>query len=272
MFCPKCGEIIAQDTQLCPKCGEPLADKEIQAETPSDTEAEPEADQWYAPYEERQTESEAGGWYVSYAAQQAEPIGDTSAMLYNRQAKTTARDNAEKRQTGKVIFFCVLVLALILSSVFVVMYFTNGGFGVSAGEGKMGGGYDSPEALVTAYLDAFERGDVDAVADMLPKPVGDYFRAANTSNADVVYYYIDEYWSKDYGKKVMYWEVSDRYDYAVREFNFAAYGLKNREVSRFVNFSCEVSLNPSSHHGDGDYIFDFDLVLIGGSWYLIKVW
>ena len=58
----------------------------------------------------------------------------------------------------------------------------------------------------------------------------------------------------------------------MREFNFSEYGLKNREIARFVNFSCDVSFERDSNYGGRDHIFDFDLVLISGRWYLIKVW
>lgn len=295
MFCPNCGNPVSQYMRFCSRCGAqliagdappevlpdtaavpplssappPQADTPLPKEEPAPSQPEAaapepraEAFSWYAPASARQSTAKR-----RRGAADATPPGPYSSPAY-----TPARLAApEKRHDWIIALVCVLILALIVASAFIVKAAAR-----NTG-GAQGQGYRSANDLITAYFNAYESDDADTIVAMLPSSVRDYLHSQNISDSDILGK-IDD-WSGGYGTEVTFWAISDQHAYSVGDYNFSEYGIRDGDVSQFVDFSCDVTFGSDvSDYGSwadpfgGDYTVDFDLAQISGAWYLIQVW
>lgn len=305
MFCPKCGAQLDDKDNFCYKCGMPAAPEtgietdsyadeteaqDIQEQSgftvpgfkvpgfrtesdESEQEEEPEPEQDPEFENERQT---AGGeeepeppvpqntWYQQPEQQSswyqppeepwvyAEPGYDAYAP--RESSYNPYQPQKKKGRTGLVIGFaglCVVILAAVL---YIVLTMS-------------GGGYRNYHDLIDDYFDAFEEGDIYKICSLMPKEFVNAIRAEGYTRDDIAYNL--DYWYDCYRNDVEEWHITGIEDYGMAEYYYDDY-FDAAQIDRFINVSADVWLDGPTVYDT--YIFDFDLILVDGRWYLICVW
>jgi len=253
--------------RFCSKCGRPVTPGDLPPEVIVPP-APPAPAQ--APRPQEPPAAEPFGWYTPASARvNANIPGNVPAPPafgqnpYSHPAARPDYHGGKKRRAWVIVLLSLLlVLVLVTAALFTYSYYEHHNGGVSG----MGQGYSSPTALITDYFKAFQAGDEDTIAGMLPEPVLNYFHSQGYSN-DTILSDID-YWYDGYGTAVTSWSISNQSPYQISNYNFSDYGIDPGDVTSFVDFSCTAAFDTYS----GSYVVDFDLAQIGNAWYLIQVW
>ena len=168
-----------------------------------------------------------------------------------------------KKKRGVVVGIVIACVIVLIAGI--TLAYSNFGAVINLGNVTLKG-FDDYEDLMKAYFVAFERDDVEAVTGyFLPDIVDDAKREGYDSD-DVVYY--RDYWCDDYGQKIVRWEITGTSDISVDDIYLGGVDIDLSKVTSVKSIEVEVLII-----GDSDvWIFDFDIAMSGGKWYLVEVW
>ena len=192
-----------------------------------------------------------------YPAHNGYPVTPASAQPGGRKKNRGA--------TAAIVVGCIIVL---LAGI--ILAFTNFGTVINLEnllpDYTNSNGFDNYEDLVEAYFVSFEQGDIEAISEyFLPEIL--LYEQSNHYNYDDVVFDRDS-WYDDYGSRVLYWEMIDETILNIQDVYLDESYIDVSKITRVMNIEVEADIGRDG----GTWIFDIDVVMSGGKWYLVEVW
>ena len=261
MFCVNCGRQLDNSARFCPYCGTAIP------AVPSAGDSEPRTDSQPSAYRtgggeawqpDASKQSGFNPWNVGGADENSassgkvneKPLGDDPWTQGNASTYTaTAAPAQKKRSGGKTAVRIIAIAAAVVVAAFAVLAF-------------IGSRIPDYELVLDDYFDAAEDADVPEILSLYPETVYescvDYFGEENALE-------VLDGWTKYYGLEFSYYEVAEDTECPELLDNFnESFGLNATDYR-------DVAVN--AYYENGTYnLLDFDMVEIGGSWYLVRTW
>jgi len=193
--------------------------------------------------------------YGTYQPQQQQ--GYAQPQQYGGYQQQTAVQQPKKKKTGLLIG--IIAAAVVVIAVIVLL--VTGVFG-----GGKSNGQKDYRKIIELYFDAFEDSDTKAMSALLLPELVDTLEDDYGYDFDTAIHGVD-YWDDDYGTRISSYTIGDISDYDYDDLALALVGLSERDYERGIDVKVEVE------YANGDtYLYDFDIVLTDGTWYLFMVW
>lgn len=258
MYCSSCGNEIPNGTKFCAACGaEQTVAQPVAASVPTQEQqgyaANPYQQQPPAQPQQSYSQPQYQQPQQGYAAQPQQPYAQQYSPAYGLQQPPK---NQKKKATA-IIISAVVVVALVIAAIFI--------FGGS-------GGASSPDKLVASYFKAYEKADLSAMMKLYHDKYVKAGRTYGGLSTDADFLYDVDDWFSEYGTRVINYKITDT-DFddigASEKASMAAIlGISASKLGSMATVSVEVELQGYSY----TRTYDFDILEIGGKWYLIEVW
>ena len=265
MNCTICGRLLADSDKFCIGCGTavqrppqayaPQPQQEY-ASPPSQAYAPPPQQEYAPPPEPQAYAPPLQQAYVPPPPQQAYAPPPTTQPNYQQQFTGAYGDTSvatKKTISSKTIIIIVAVVAV--AALALILILTLGGGG---------GGYNTPEALIEDYFNAFSSSDRNKIYNMFLPELRDLWGRMGEGGRDAFLAEHDD-WLSDYGDRIIDKTMGERRTLSQSDMQPQAAVLG-------VTITEGINIRVTAESARYTYTIDFTMVRVGGKWYAVDIW
>lgn len=237
MICPNCGKEISDSAVMCWRCGRAVPPRSgeatYHAQQASPSYEAPAGDDWYQPQPPGQ----------AYTGPEVPP---------------PVRKSPKRLLIGICIAIAVVAVIAILIGVFVGVR--------SDGVTELGAsqGYATHQELIQAYCDYYSAADESGMVTLYPEALRDEYDGYGGASRLLGDW--DSFYDF-YGEQVDHWMISDIVEYEPSDYSELA-----SDLGVLIESAADVEVTMWFEDSDESFCYDFDLIEIGGQWFLFSVW
>ena len=269
MICSNCGGEISDRAVICRYCG-----KLTRPVSARGTGAAPRQSDWHttergAGTDWHTTERGAGtDWHTTergagtdwHTAERGAETDWYAAGRTERAATYTGPDLDVPRRKSRGLLVGVLIAVVVLAAAAVLL-------GLHADPVAPSADADAPDAVIDAYCEAFSADDEHAIFRLFSPAHHVYFDDSYDDDSEALFLSVCDDWYDYYGTELVRWGLVSMTDYTGAEFD----GVASR-LGVTIDRAVDATVDVWGEDMEESIVFDFDLVLIDGAWYLYRVW